>query len=284
MAVFTSHPLMRIFRQIHFPYTRSMYPFQFKEYYHNLPIDLPDQPTIRANIHRYISGYTDERCSKYWGFRSRARKFYKDRGTGIEYDWLSTHGKRVQLCFYGQGLPEEIAAICRMAVECGHVKVHNVKDWAEENFGTDCVGFANAYYCSLGSFDSAHYFIPNYKKIGGVALSSADVRYDNAVLVARPKAGSTKGHWEVCPNPGNGNGAHIGVIDRWCDYGRSFWMTHQTSSWKYGILTEIFDILEWPDTTDEKVAHWTIRRRSGGRKWHVIITKEMPNWSAAEAA
>ncbi|MEM6972113.1 MAG: hypothetical protein AAF577_04845 [Pseudomonadota bacterium] len=276
MASFNAHPVLDIIRYPHFNYSDNLYPFQFKEYYHKMPVILHTGQKITVTVWRYMSGYTGDRNKLFWKFRWRAKKYYDARGRYLEYDWLTSNSKRVQLCFYGQGMPEEISMIARMAVECGHVKPHDLKDWVGKTFGMDCVGFANAYYCALGTFQDAQYYIPKYKQIGGVAMSSADIRYDNAVLWARPKAGSDK--WEVRPNPGNK--AHIGVIDCWAEYGRSFWMTHQGSS-KDFITTEVFDILDYPKSNKENEVHWRIQRRTGGKRYDVIITRELQSWAQA---
>ncbi len=275
MTSFKTHPALKPAQDKFFKYTWEMYAFEFKYYYDELKFQLPGGGTRKAKCRSYISGCTKDRNNQYYWFWSKAKKFYKKENRLVELDWLQSHYRRVQKCFYGQGMPEEISTILTMSVEIGHKSDLEIVPWAEKTFGVDCVGFVCAYYNALGTFDGQKYSIPKYRTTGGIAKTIKDLTYDCAVLFARPKSGG-KGKWEVRPNPGNG--AHIMVTDCWNEYGKSMWISESGSS-KGGTCTSIYDIVDAPDTTEDDKAIWTIRRRNGGGKIKVFITREMPYWA-----
>lgn len=57
----------------------------------------------------------------------------------------------------GKASPADFAHMFDMALKSGHLKQDAVQDWADDNLGVDCTGYAVAYLDSLGLIDRTKY-------------------------------------------------------------------------------------------------------------------------------
>lgn len=280
MAAWYDHPILTPVRASHFKYSSTMWPCDFAQYYRDLPIPLDDGSVKRAKILTYVSGFNGERNKAYHAFKKPALAWAKKTGDADAADWLDRCSIRVGKCFYGQGMPCEIATICRLAVACGYKTALEVGDWAGKTFGQDCCGFVSNYYTAIDTFDGMMYYIPQYRVMAGTAYEVSDISYDCAVMWARKKA-AKEGQdeddvrWEVTPN---GPGAHVAVTEDWVEYGKSLNITQRSGS---ALSTQVYEIVSAPKGRQKDKAVWKIRPKGGGGAATVMITRLMPYWMEA---
>lgn len=275
MGLYNKHPALKPIQQRFFPYSGNMFPYQFKDYYYNLPLRTPSGGMTRVQATRYISGWTAERQQVRGHWRRAIRKHFNENGwpnDDIE-GWVRNAKGRQGAVFFGQGLPEEISLVCELSLASGYKHTGNLRSWVDENIGLDCNGFVSAYLSCLGTFSKPEQYHPNYPVITRPARMTAEITYDSVIVMAKSLGGK---NYRVKRNPKE-DGAHIMVIDYWDVNGSSFWATEQRGKRFPGPLTYLWDIIEEPpaNASNQLEYTWRIRSRGTNRTKRVYITREM---------
>jgi hypothetical protein len=278
MGNFKDHPVLKDLQAKYFRYTSGMYPFQFKEYFHWLPVHIPGKPPAFVHITRYQAGLTTAANQERARWRKHVRNFYGASIAPPLKSWLGS--AREGAVFGGHGLPEEISLVCSTALATGYVEAGNLVNWAYKWIGLDCNGFSSAYLASLGTFSRPVHKHAQYAVITRVATSPAELTYDSVLLWVKSKA-TGDGH-EIIENPGPG--AHIAVLDCWHQHPTSIWVTERGGASRFsghvGLHTGIYDIVEKPKSGAAKEnAVWKVRARDAKRGIEkVFITREMQTY------
>jgi hypothetical protein len=284
MGTYNQHPALADIRAKLFPYTPQMYPYQFMEYYYDLPVATPDGNFLSLTTTRYISNLSADRTKARQDWTRAIKKHYDAKGWNPAIKaWVATD--RDSAVFNGHGLPEEISLVCTLALVAGHKTEATVGQWANAFIGIDCNGFVNAYLSSIGLFSKAVNFHPSYVNISPPASTVDEITCDSVIVTAKGtptdtdkdgKADTTV--YAVKKNPGD-KGAHILVIDDWEVNKKIFWATDQPGQDNpAGPRCILYEIVTPPANAKTKLDRvWTIRKKGSGDGGNqlVYITRRM---------
>lgn len=307
MSLYNKHPAVKKIADKYFDYSSAMYPYQFMDYYYNLPVTTPTGGKVHVLASSYISGDDGDgnRQKERGAWRRAVKKHFEAEGwddADIK-DWMTKELGRQGATFFGHGLPEEVSLVCQLALASGYKTTGTIDAWAEKWMGIDCNGFVNAYLTSLGKFSRPLHDHPSYINVSKPAKTTSEISYDSVIVTAQKvgadqiekyeeKAGDdslsdskqrwfkqmAKADYKVRQNPGNG--AHILVIDAWHEQGRSFWATDQAGKAHLGPECNIWHIMDEPVSkgNHKRDYVWRIRKHNRGNKNSeklVFITREM---------
>lgn len=271
------HPLIQPVRDRFFHYQWSMFPHEFRGYYHDLPVGLPGNRSTTVSVYKYQAGWASEPAGQQYLLTKRIRKHHGAGISPILESWLST--SRPTAVFAGHGLPEEISLVCTLAVNCGFKTEDELRAWVLKYIGIDCNGFVNAYYMAIGTFSRVLHSHPSYLSHAKPARSVSEITYDSCMLWAsRKDRGNKPDEFKVVQNPSDS--AHIAVVDGWYEYGKSLLVTERGGTKRFkdppGIHYSIYDILSAPPAgcTDLQ-AGWKVKSRDRKTSDTVVITREM---------
>ena len=275
MGNYNNHPALTQIKAKYFPYSWSMFPAEFKDYYWNLPVPTPDGKVIKLRCTRYVSGLSADRNAERGHWRTAVNKYFDANGWDPAVkSWIPT--SRDGSVFSGHGLPEEISLVCHLALKSGFRTTGDIDGWAKWMCGIDCNGFVCAYLTSLGLFNQPKYYHPSYLDVTQPSQSIAEIDADSVIITAKE---TKPGIYKPMANPGDEH-SHIMVVDGWKVMGSSLIVTEQPQRGKDGPETSEYFIVKVPPA-DAKLPLdrvYTIRKKGNtDAKYHklVYITRTM---------
>lgn len=291
MGTYNKHPALAAIRADMFPYVSTMFPYEFMNYFYELPVRTPSGDYLLLQTTRYCSGTREPRASGRIDWMRAVRKHFDAKGWNPALkEWFNS--TRTMSVFFGHGLPEELSLTCTLALAAGHVTEDTIAAWADKMLGIDCNGFVCAYLSSLGLFSKPLYNHPSYINVARPAKTVSEISYDSVIVTALAKKITKDGGDPNAPddsitvhkvkqNPGD-EGAHILVIDGWQQQNSVFWATDQPGKKYPGPQCRLYEIVKAPPKSAKtKLDYvWTIRLKNSGKDGDrlVYITRQMESF------
>ncbi len=288
MGQYNKHPALADIQTRLFDYPADIMPYQFMDYYYNLPVLRPDLTTMTVRATRYVSGVKEPGISARKAWRAAVKAHFDAKGWNPDLkSWFLTD--RNAAVFNGHGLPEEISLVCLLAQVTGFKTGAELETWAYDSIGIDCNGFVNAYLTAAGYFTKPLHSHPYFINVSPPAKTVSEISFDSVIVTARtltgqpvptdPAPSPDEILYRVKINPGSQNDlyAHILVIDNWQEYGKTFWASDQPGTDHPGPQCVIYEIVKAPPASAKLKLNyvWTIRKQSGGKNQLVYITRQM---------